>query len=80
MKLQLFIGLTNLSENVCLLFQAAESIIEVPLNSENPTQSNMDFVYAAIATLFSTHFKNLTEYVLGTILIDKIAYLVPKSA
>lgn len=56
-----FIGLTNLSENVCLLFQAAESIIEVPLNSENPTQSNMDFVYAAIATLFSTHFKNLTD-------------------
>jgi len=56
-----FIGLTNLSETVCLLFQAAESIIEVPLNPENPAQSNMDFVFASIASLFSTHFKNLTE-------------------
>lgn len=45
-----------------MLFQAAESIIQVPLNPENPMESNMDFVYTAIATLFKTHFKNLTEW------------------
>jgi len=57
-----FIGLTNLSEAICLLFQAAESSIEVPLNEANPSQSNMDYVYEAIATLFRSHFsKNLTD-------------------
>uniref|UniRef100_A0A914HK84 Importin N-terminal domain-containing protein n=1 Tax=Globodera rostochiensis TaxID=31243 RepID=A0A914HK84_GLORO len=56
-----FVGLTNLAESVCLLFQAAETIIEVSLNPTNPSQPNMEFVYEAIATLFSTHFKNLTE-------------------
>ncbi|KAL3082998.1 hypothetical protein niasHS_010800 [Heterodera schachtii] len=56
-----FVGLTNLAESVCLLFQAAETLIEVPLNPTNPSQPNMEFVYEAIATLFTTHFKNLTE-------------------
>jgi len=57
-----FIGLTNLSEAICLLFQAAESSIEVPLNEANPSQPNMDYVYEAIATLFRSHFsKNLTD-------------------
>lgn len=56
------LGLTNLSETVCLLFQAAETSIEVPLNATNPAQANMDYVYEAIFELFSLHFKrNLTE-------------------
>jgi hypothetical protein len=55
-------GLTNLSEAICLLFQAAESSVEVPLNAANPAQSNMDYVYEQIAVLFRSHFsKNLTE-------------------
>uniref|UniRef100_A0A915CXG5 Exportin-1 C-terminal domain-containing protein n=1 Tax=Ditylenchus dipsaci TaxID=166011 RepID=A0A915CXG5_9BILA len=57
-----FVGLTNLAEAVCLLFQAVESSIEVPLNSQNPNQQNVDFVYESVASLFNTHFsKNLTD-------------------
>jgi hypothetical protein len=50
-----------LAETVCLLFQAAESVIEIPLNAANQAQPNMEFVYEAIAALFANHFKNLTE-------------------
>ena len=56
-----FVGLTNLAETVCLLFQAAENGIKIPLNAANAAQPNMDFVYEAITTLFTSHFKNLTE-------------------
>ncbi|CAK5022987.1 unnamed protein product [Meloidogyne enterolobii] len=56
-----FVGLTNLAETVCILFQAVENTIDIPLNLSNSSQSNTDFVYETITTLFVNHFKNLTE-------------------
>jgi exportin-1 len=56
-----FVGLTNLAETVCALFQAAETSIEVPLNATNSAQPNVEFIYEAISTLFKTHFSNLTD-------------------
>ncbi|CAK5072993.1 unnamed protein product [Meloidogyne enterolobii] len=56
-----FVGLTNLAETVCILFQAVENTIDIPLNPSNSSQSNTDFVYETITTLFVNHFKNLTE-------------------
>uniref|UniRef100_A0A914NV09 Exportin-1 C-terminal domain-containing protein n=1 Tax=Meloidogyne incognita TaxID=6306 RepID=A0A914NV09_MELIC len=53
--------LTNLAETVCILFQAVENTIDIPLNPSNSSQSNTDFVYETITTLFVNHFKNLTE-------------------
>lgn len=56
-----FSGLTNLAETVCILFQAAENTIDVPLNPSNPLQANTEYVYETITSLFVNHFKNLTE-------------------
>ena len=38
-----------------------ESSIQVPLNADNSSQPNVDYVFEHVATLFGTHFnKNLT--------------------
>lgn len=60
-KIKTLLGLTNLAETVCILFQAVENTIDIPLNPSNSSQSNTDFVYETITTLFVNHFKNLTE-------------------
>uniref|UniRef100_A0A158PLM7 Importin N-terminal domain-containing protein n=1 Tax=Angiostrongylus costaricensis TaxID=334426 RepID=A0A158PLM7_ANGCS len=35
--------------------------VAVPLNDENPKQSNVDYIYEYIANIFVQHFTNLTE-------------------
>lgn len=68
-----FVGLTNLSETMCLVFQAAEFSITVHLNPNSPqpaltlgmTQeqmaaANMEYIFQVIGELLATHFKNLS--------------------
>jgi hypothetical protein len=68
-----FSGLTNLSETMCLVFQAAEFSITVHLNPNSPqpaltlgmTQeqmaaANMEYIFQVIGELLATHFKNLS--------------------
>ncbi|CAD6189633.1 unnamed protein product [Caenorhabditis auriculariae] len=53
-------GLTYYAEVLCSLFRAPEFSIQVPLNKENPSQSNIDYVYGYISDQFAMHFKNLS--------------------
>lgn len=53
-------GITYYAELLCRLFKACEFFITVPLNDENPEQSNVDYVYEYIASIFVQHFTNLT--------------------
>ncbi|PIO77365.1 CRM1 protein [Teladorsagia circumcincta] len=55
------IGLTYYAEVLCRLFKACEFLITVPLNDDNPKQSNVDYIYEYIANIFVQHFTNLTE-------------------
>ncbi|XGW05720.1 hypothetical protein V3C99_016238 [Haemonchus contortus] len=54
-------GLTYYAEVLCRLFKACEFLITVPLNDDNPKQSNVDYIYEYIANIFVQHFTNLTE-------------------
>ncbi|KJH51548.1 Importin-beta protein [Dictyocaulus viviparus] len=54
-------GVTYYAEVLCRLFKACEFLITVPLNDENPEQSNVDYIYEYIANIFVQHFTNLTE-------------------
>ncbi|KAF7637274.1 Importin N-terminal domain-containing protein [Meloidogyne graminicola] len=69
-----FVGLTNLAETVCILFQAAENTIDVPLNPSNPLQANTEYVYETITSLFVNHFKNLTEAQIAVTVKGFISY------
>ncbi|GMR62159.1 hypothetical protein PMAYCL1PPCAC_32354 [Pristionchus mayeri] len=53
-------GLTHFAEIMCLMFRALESSIVVPLNQANPAQSNVDFIFDHIGSIFLQHFTNLT--------------------
>lgn len=55
------LGLTYYAEVLCRLFKACEFLITVPLNDDNPKQSNVDYIYEYIANIFVQHFTNLTE-------------------
>ena len=64
------LGLTNLSETMCLVFQAAEFSITVPLNPNTPqpaltqeqmTSANMDYISQVVGDLLETHFNNLKK-------------------
>ncbi|CAJ0961986.1 unnamed protein product, partial [Mesorhabditis belari] len=54
-------GLTYYAEVLCALFRAAEFSIKISLNDQNPQQSNIDFIYMQISTIFMQHFTNLTQ-------------------
>ncbi|CAI4231357.1 unnamed protein product [Auanema sp. JU1783] len=54
-------GLTYYAEVLAALFRAAETYITVPLNDENPSQNNMDYIYQHIGNIYVQHFSNLTE-------------------
>ncbi|PIC23288.1 hypothetical protein B9Z55_017037 [Caenorhabditis nigoni] len=52
-------GLTYYAEVLCALFRAPEFSIKVPLNMENPQQSNIDYIYESIGSDFQNHFDNM---------------------
>ncbi|CAJ0566524.1 unnamed protein product, partial [Mesorhabditis spiculigera] len=54
-------GITYYAEVLCALFSAAEFCIKVPLNDANPQQSNIDYIYEHIGSIFMQHFSNLNE-------------------
>lgn len=54
-------GMTYYAEILCALFRAAEYAIKVPLNDENPAQSNVDYIYQHIGNIFMQHFTNFTQ-------------------
>lgn len=51
-----FVGLGNLSEAVCQLFQTAETDIKIELS---PGRSNLEYVADEMGNVLATHFANL---------------------
>ncbi|EFP00233.1 hypothetical protein GCK72_019377 [Caenorhabditis remanei] len=54
-------GLTYYAEVLCALFRAPEFSIKVPLNPENPSQPNIEYIYEHIGGNFQTHFDNMNQ-------------------
>lgn len=52
-------GLTYYAEVLCALFRAPEFSIKVPLNPENTSQPNIDYIYEHIGGNFQAHFDNM---------------------
>ncbi len=54
-------GLSYYADILCMLFASVEFHITEPLNMENPSQSNIDFVYVFVGNLLKGAFPHLSE-------------------
>lgn len=55
-----FVGLTNISETLCIVFEIAENYIKVPLY-ESGASSNIEFIMNNLGFTLKKHFSHLTE-------------------
>lgn len=58
-----FVGLTNMAETLCIVFEAAEEHITVPLYANNEAANNAEFVSNQLGCIIKKHFPHLAEYV-----------------
>ena len=56
-----FVGLTNMAETLCVVFEAAEDHIKVPLYSNGEASNNMEFIMTQIGFTLKKHFPHLNE-------------------
>lgn len=66
------VGLTYYAEVLALMCRIIESpnYLSVPLNDANPTESNVDYVFAVVARHYKAAFPHLTESVTCSCLND----------